>query len=72
VTRDPLTEYVDALITGVEQRMPKVPPVVVVPCPICGGDGWIETRVDYFGIGHGHDCAYCAGRGRICTEGGEA
>ena len=58
-------------LDDVKRIGPPVPSVVVVECPICRGDGWVETSIDDLGVGRGHRCATCAGRGRIATEGGE-
>jgi DnaJ-class molecular chaperone len=46
-------------------------PVRYEKCFVCGGDGWIETSMDDMGVGRGHECRYCNGRGTIATEGGE-
>lgn len=72
-------DAMNKLVDESEKRMddagitkPVVPPVVVITCPLCKGDGWRETSMDDTGIGRGHPCSYCAGKGRIATEGGEA
>ena len=49
----------------------KVPPVVVLTCPLCKGDGWRELGMDDVGVGRGQPCSYCCGRGFIATEQGE-
>lgn len=70
-----LHDYVDGLIGGAEKRLDEagVPkPVQIVTCPYCKGDGWRETGMNDVGVGYGHSCAYCAGRGFVATEGGEA
>lgn len=75
--RHPFYDAMHKVMEGAEKRMdeagiPKARPVRVVECHVCQGTGWIETHMNDVGIGSGHDCAYCAGRGRIATEGGEA
>jgi DnaJ-class molecular chaperone len=37
-------------------------------CFVCGGDGWVETSMDDMGIGRGHECRYCNGKGSIAVE----
>jgi DnaJ-class molecular chaperone len=37
-------------------------------CFVCGGDGWVETRISADGIGVGHECRYCNGKGSIAVE----
>lgn len=45
----------------------KPAPVVQVQCPVCGGTGWRDTRVDELG-GHGARCVWCSGQGFYWTE----
>ena len=46
----------------------EVVPVRYERCFVCGGDGWIETSIDDVGVGRGHECRYCNGRGSILVE----
>jgi DnaJ-class molecular chaperone len=41
--------------------------VVLLTCPVCMGDGFVEHPTTLAV----HTCRTCAGRGRIATEGGE-
>lgn len=46
---------------------PKKPaPVRVIPCWVCGGEGYVPMTDD-----RETRCSICAGKGRIATEGGE-
>jgi hypothetical protein len=56
-------EPLSAEITG----EPTVPQVVVLTCPVCLGDGYVEHPRTL----STHTCRTCAGRGRIATERGE-
>jgi hypothetical protein len=45
--------------------------VRIVTCYACRGDGYVELRTNRDGIGEIVQCAICAGRGRVVTDGGE-
>lgn len=51
--------------------LPPVRPVVVTECWRCNGSGWYVRDTRDGSTTPATRCAFCAGRGRVATEGGE-
>lgn len=55
-------DHVHPVFADILERFaaPPVRQVRSVPCCLCGGTGWIESGVDYTGVGYGRPCRRCS------------